>query len=180
MGLRNTETQYGSVTKFLHWFLIVTVILMLCIGFFYEDLPSRAMRGWLMWFHKSLGITILVAVVLMLFWRFCNPKPKWPENMPLWEQYLARITHTLLYLVIILMPIAGWTMSTAANKAPRFFGLFVARAPMVPINKHLARTASHMHEILGWTIVVLLAIHVLGALKHHFIDKNNILKRMLG
>ena len=96
--------------------------------------------------------------------------------MPSWEKRLARVVHTFLYLVVIAMPISGLVMSSAAGKAPQLFG-WVISLPIAE-NKPLAKFLAKVHLVLAWSLLTLLFLHVSGALKHHFIDKNNILRRM--
>lgn len=175
---KNTDLEYGSVSKFLHWLLIITLVVMFCIGFFNDDISDKALAGVLMRFHKSLGLCLLAIMIVMLLWRGMNPKPQWPTDMPQWERLLAHLTHSLIYLLLILMPVAGWIMTTAANRSPVFFGLFTIKAPFISPNKTLAQVAGELHEIIAWTLLALIALHILGALKHYFIDKNTILQRM--
>lgn len=178
--LRNTRTEYGRVSKFLHTLLTILVFIMLGIGFFHTAFSNKTIIRVLMAFHKSLGIVLLTLAIFMILWRLTNPKPEWPNEMRQWECILARVTHTLLYLLLVLMPLAGWIMTTAANRPPLFFGFFILKAPFVPVNMPLARIANEVHKISAFALLGLILLHTIGALKHYFINKDNILQRMCG
>lgn len=179
MMYRDSQTAYGRVTKFIHNGLVaVWVIVELILGVVLKYLPSGNLKGQLFTFHKSVGIVISLVALIFLLWRLANRKPAWSVEMPLWERLLARVTHSLLYLIIIVMPFTGWGMSTAAGFVPDFFWLFPLPLPWIPLSKPLAKLFSELHYIFAWVLAGLIALHIIAALKHHFIDKDNILKRM--
>lgn len=169
---------YSASIKFLHWLISPLVILMLLAGFFLEDLPE-AYQGLGFMLHKSLGITILFLMVFRLFWVRIVGRPGLPATLSWWEVYLAKTVQALLYIVVIAMPLAGWIMSVAANRIPVYFGLFELPLPGIPENKSLSHFMKESHEVMAWILIALIFLHVAGALKHHFIDKNDVLKRML-
>lgn len=178
MALTNTHTSYGSVAKTLHWLIAIIVLFMLLIGTFMGDF-EKPVRGSLMTFHKSLGMTLLVLMVLRLVWRLTNPRPHLPDSVPAWKQVASLINHRLLYALLIIMPLTGLAMSTAADRAPNVWGLGTVRFPGIPISKNVAGVFSDLHSIIAWTILVLLLIHVAAALSHYFINKDQVLQRML-
>ena len=178
MACRNSSTQYGCVTKSLHWLVFILVTGLFTIGFLMGDAPN-AIKGFIYNTHKLTGLTVLVLMVLFVLWSLINPKPRYPAEMPGWEKRLARIVHMLIYLLVIAMPLSGLIMSNAAGKNPHLFGIeFVL--PGIPRSKPLAGFFADVHEIIAWSLVGILSLHILGALKHHFLDKNNILLRMMG
>ena len=178
MSLKNTAEHYGSVAKFLHWFLAICIVAMLLIGFFYTDFGSQATQlAWLR-FHKSLGMLILALMIIRIIWQFINITPSSLLPIPRWQHLLSQLHHWLLYIALILMPISGWIMSIAGGHTPIVFGLFTANAP-IPVNKTLASTTLTCHVILAWVIIALVAMHILAVLKHWLIDKDNVLQRML-
>lgn len=179
MTLRNTPTSYGSVTKTLHWIVFILVTLLLLVGFFMDDIGDKQLSKIVYNVHKLTGLVVLCTMVIFLLWSAINPKPLYPAQMPLWEKKLARAVHFLLYLLLILMPLSGWIFTTAAGKPPHFFDFNIAM-PEIPLSKPLAKAVDEMHVTIAWIILSLLVLHLLGALKHHFIDKNNILRRMMG
>ena len=178
MGLRNTTQSYGSVMKFLHWLVATCIVIMLLIGFFYTSFGSQTTQITLIKFHKSLGLIILVLVILQLGWRLVNPCPQLPDSVPSWQQKCAYWAHILIYILIICMPISGWIMSVAAGYTPSLFCLFDAHLP-IPNNHTLASVTHRIHVILPFAIIGLIILHTLAALKHHYIDKDDVLKKML-
>lgn len=129
--------------------------------------------------HKSIGLSILLLVVLRIIWIIHSGRPPLPENVPLWERVFSRIVQYALYLFLILMPLSGWIMSVAANRTPKYFGFFNVPFPGIPTDKGLSKLMFEFHETIAWILIVLIALHVAGALKHHFIDKDDVLKKMM-
>jgi len=178
--LKDSTQAYGGVTKIIHWLLAICVLTMLTIGIIMTSIDDRALKIDLYFFHKSLGLTVLGLMIIFVLWRFWQPKPQYPTDMPSWEVHAARIVHGLLYVLLIAMPLSGWIMSTAAGHVPNFFGLGPVPTPFIPENRALAGFFNNLHTILAWTVGVVLTIHILAALAHHFIQKDGILKRMMG
>ena len=170
--IRNTANSYGIVTKTLHWLIALAIIFMLCLGFLMHTS---------LWYtlHKSLGITILLLMILRVIWTLCNPSPVFPKKMPLWMRIAARLTHSSLYVLALLMPFSGWLMSSASGRSPQFWWWFKWSLPWVSDNRNLARLSHSLHELLAWVLIAVILLHTLASLKHHFIDKDGILKRML-
>ncbi len=179
MPLRNTPEAYGFVSRSLHWFLSIGVTIMLCVGVLLHYLSrGTGLRDFFMMLHKSTGLVILVVMVLFCFWRLISKRPSDPEGMPKWQRKFANFVHTLLYITVLAMPFSGWIMSTAAGHPPVFYWTKILPAPFIPVNETLAGLASDVHLILAWSIGVLLALHLLGSLYHHYIRRDIILKRM--
>lgn len=176
MAKRNTYQSYGSISKFFHWTIALLIIGMIIYGYSLSFLPeSWAPTAYNI--HKLFGLLILTLMLLRLIWALMNPKPKLPSKTPLWEIALERLMHFSLYLVLLAMPISGWLLASAAGKPPRLFGLSLG----LPIAKNdwLRDNADTVHITLAIVIIVMVTLHVLAALKHHFIDKDNVLKRMM-
>jgi cytochrome b561 len=178
MPWRNSSTQFGSVAKFIHWTVALIIICLLFVGFFMGDLPNAPIKGQVYNLHKLFGLTILSLMILRLLWRWSNPVPVLPNTMHTWERWLEKTVKFCLYAALFAMPITGWIFSTAADHAPHL-GSLMLPAPGIGKSKAVAGLFSEMHTILGWTIIVLLCLHIAGALKHHFINKDNILRRMM-
>jgi cytochrome b561 len=128
--------------------------------------------------HKSIGILILALVLLRFLWRLLNPTPALPADLPRWEQFAARVSHILLYLLMFLLPISGWLINSAANIPFKVFWLFPL-PDLVQKNKELKELAETLHLALVIGLVLILMVHVGAALRHHFIRKNNVLRGML-
>ena len=172
-----SKTQYSSGSKLLHWLIAVIVIVMLSGSFFLEDLPETIKSTAIM-LHKSFGLTILGLMVLRLVWIIRSGKPALPSAVPRWERYLSHAIQHSLYLLLFLMPVCGWIMSVAAAHTPTYFGLFEVPFPGIVANKALSNWMFSAHETIAWIIIGLLVLHVAGALKHLFIDKDNVFQKM--
>lgn len=174
MSIKNTYQDYGMVSKLLHLLIAIAVICMLSVGFFMDDIGIKAVYL----IHKFTGLCILTLAILMIFWKSINPKPAYPITMPRWQQILAKSVQHSLLLLIILMPLSGWIFSTAAGKPPVFFGTQLPM-PFIPLSHNIKEFFAETHKIIAWIIIGFVSIHVLGAMKHWFIDKDGIVQRML-
>lgn len=179
MGLKNTKSSYGSVTKWLHWLIFFGILGLLIVGFFMDDIADKATKGQVVMLHKSMGLTVLLLGIIRIVWALMNPHPGYSDKVPGWQVFAARSMHFILYALVIAMPLSGWIMSMAAGKTPMYFGLFPVVLPGVPLGRPLAKLANWYHLVLAWTIISFVSLHILAALKHHFINKDNVLKRML-
>ncbi len=176
MSYKNTLTSYGSVSKFFHWFIAVLVLLMLCFGFFLENIPE-AWKGVAYNVHKVTGVSILFLMILRIGWALINTKPMLPPNSGAIERLAAHSVHDLLYLCLIVMPLAGWIGASAAGRPPHLGGwewlLPVAKS------KALSMTGFAVHNTIAIVLAFLITIHILAAFFHHYILKDEILRRML-
>lgn len=178
MSLMNTKTKYGSIAKFFHWILFSLVLLMICIGLGadYGLFTNKEVKHEIVNIHKLIGILILLLVILSILWKLVNPKPRLSNH---WlTRFAASCMHFFLYITLIAMTLSGWIMSTAAGKFPDFFGILLP-FPDIPSDQPLADLAFEAHQYLAWILIVFILIHVLAALKHYYIDKDNVLQRML-
>ncbi|OGT25761.1 MAG: hypothetical protein A3I77_03350 [Gammaproteobacteria bacterium RIFCSPLOWO2_02_FULL_42_14] len=178
MCVYNTTERYGLVSKLFHWIIALLVLVMLCVGASFQYLQSSHFTSTLVFIHKSTGVTILGLMVLRLLWRWINPVPQFPETMPTWEKLIARFVHYLFYVVIIIMPITGIVMSAAAGYSVPFWWINNLPLSFITKNESLSHFMQNWHEYVAWMIVGLYVLHTLAALKHHFKDHDNILKRM--
>jgi cytochrome b561 len=185
MTIRNTTVRWGAVSQLLHWLIVVLIVVQVSLASYAEDLPTVKKIGPLAW-HKSIGITILALAVLRLLWRWVNPTPLLPGTLKPYERVLANFTHVTLYVLLFAMPLSGWMMSSARGFPVAWFGFFpkswfgsVQLPDLVPKNKTLYDVFLGTHEALQWVLYTVVALHVLAALKHHFMLKDNVLKRML-
>ena len=174
--------RYDPVAVFLHWTIGLLIIGMIPLGFFMGDLPE-SIRFSAYDIHKSVGITVLGLSLFRLIWRLLNAPPALPASVPAHERLIAKATHWLFYVLIVAMPLTGWLMVSASRKFPTvYFGL--AEVPFIPMpmginGKATAHQFNHYHEWLAYGALVLIVLHIAAALKHHWIDKDVVLKRML-
>lgn len=177
-------TSYDKVAKTFHWLIALAIIGMLALGWTMGEAPNGPGKFALYGLHKSIGITILLLSLLRLGWRLAHVAPPLPVAMKAWEKAAAHITHGLLYLLMIGLPLSGWTMvSTSSRNIPTtLFGL--VPLPPLPIvstlaNKQELNDFSHeSHEMLAYGMAALLVLHVAAALKHHWMDRDDVLTRM--
>lgn len=175
----NTTHSYGSSMKFFHWLIAILVIGMIIFGFCLDSFTDKSTKIFFIQLHKSIGLTILALMLMRLIWRWLNISPKLPSSMPWWERFLARLVHILLYIVVFMMPLSGWLASTAGGHATNFFWLFRVNAPGIAQSKTLAQCIFDFHIYGAWILIGLLTLHTLASLKHHFLDKDDVLTRML-
>lgn len=172
------RNRYSVISLTLHWLLAALILVQVLLITAHEATEgplSRDMVGW----HKSVGLTILVLTLVRIGWRLANPAIALPRHMPKWEQWAARGVHILFYVVLIAMPMTGWLASSAGGRAIEWFGLF--NWPLLPVEggREAARGLMNLHELVMKGLYALIALHVLGALKHQFIDRDNVLHRMI-
>lgn len=178
MCLRNTKSTYGCVTKTFHWICALLIISLLTVGCLMGYIDDKPTKGMVVNVHKVIGLTTLSIGILFILWSMMSTKPKYPQAMARWEIQLATFVRFFLYGILIVMPISGWIMSTASEHIPHFFGTKLPM-PWIPVSKPLSSFGKNIHNYLAWLIAIAVGLHILGALKHHFMDKNDVLKRML-
>jgi cytochrome b561 len=176
--LRNTLEQWGPAAKALHWLVVLLVLGQFVLASIAEDLPLGTEKIATLARHKSLGITILLLSALRVLWRFANPTPAPPAAARRWERTLASAVHVGLYATLFLLPLSGWMMSSARNFPVSWFGL-VQLPDLVDADPRTFERMHDAHELLATLLVVLAATHVAGALHHHFLHKDDVLRRML-
>lgn len=177
MQLRNTTVRWGSVARFLHWLIVAFILTQVILAAAASELHGMAKLAMLAR-HKSVGITILMLAILRLAWRLVNPTPPLPATLKPYERFLARFTHAALYVLIVAMPITGWVMSSARGFPVSWFGLFQL-PDLVPKNRPLYEAMLQTHAILALILGAVASLHLLAALKHHFVLKDTVLRRML-
>ena len=170
---------YSNVSIALHWTIALLVFGQIGLVMAHDVTHGSDMSRTLLNLHKSGGLLILALTLVRIGWRFKEPMIALPAEMPGWEKLLARGTQIGFYLVLIGLPLGGWAASSAAARDISFYGLF--NWPLLPIGggRDAARQFIEMHELGAKALYVLLFLHIAGALKHQFINRDNILRRML-
>lgn len=165
----------GAIT--LHWLMAVMIIGNLAGGFLHDFVPNDAgQRTLVMGLHKSFGLTIIALTLARIGWRLANPPPAFPHYFTSGERLLARAAHAGFYLMMLALPLSGWVMADRNNRPLSFFGL--TDVPKFGVAKPIADAAHELHEILGWAMLALLALHIAGLIKHMVLDRDNLLVRM--
>lgn len=174
----STLSKYSKTAIALHWLIAILVIANVVLVTLAKDLPREA-KAVFMDPHKAIGVSILALSLLRLFWRIGHKPPPIPDAVPGWQSKLGRTVHALFYFLIIAVPLTGWLMVSAYPGSPGvdYFGLFNLDLP-VGDNKSLSGVSKTGHEILTKPLIVLIFLHILGALKHQFIDRVPFIQRM--
>lgn len=180
-------TSYTKTAIFLHWAIALLIVAALLIGLVMgeDDLLPREARVTAFQLHKSLGFSVLGLLIIRIFWRLTHKVPELPAGMKPVEVKISKLTHGLLYLLMLAVPLVGWAVvSSSPYGIPSiWFGLF--EIPHLPIlsaleNKaEISESFGEVHETLAWGLLALVGLHAAAALKHHFIEKDDVLTRML-
>lgn len=180
MQWKNTRSGYGVIAIVLHWLVALTVIGLAILGLWMVDLSyySPWYRSAPFW-HRSIGLALFAVLLFRLLWRCFNPRPAHLPNHRRWELNLAAAVHGLLYLLLLVIVISGYLISTAKGQGISFFGWFEVPATLTDLPSQADR-AGAVHYWAAILVLGLAALHALGALKHHFIDRDDTLRRMLG
>ena len=176
---RNTAERWGRVSIALHWTIAALILLVqVPAGLTMNRVEPGLLQNILYDTHKMTGLTVFALVVVRLAWRWANPVPELPADLPPWQAGLARITHVLLYLLILAMPVSGF-IYTAMGGFPVPLFYLVNLADFVPVNKPVAAVAEAVHVNLIWALLAVVVLHVAGALYHHLVRRDGVLRRML-
>lgn len=177
MNPNDTPYTYGLISKILHWTIALIVIGNLAVGWLLEDMQMPGKLP-IVLLHKSFGTLVLILMIVRFTWRQTQGFPKLPDGLPAWQKHLAHLVHVVFYPVLILMPVVGWLMSSAAGYPVMFFGLF--NLPMIwEKDKAWAELFGNVHALLGYAIAALVVMHVGAALWHHFVERTKFIKRMM-
>lgn len=170
--------RYSPVAIGLHWLVGLMILISFGVGTYMTDLSLSPTKLQLYSWHKWAGVTIFGLVLVRIFWRFTHPVPPLPSEMPRWQRATATSAHYLLYALMIAIPLTGWLMSSAKGFQTVYFGVLPI-PDLLEKSKDLGETLALVHSTLNFTMMAVVIAHVAGALKHHFVDKDGILRRML-
>lgn len=174
MQIYNDSEKYGTVHVVLHFLMALIIISMLCLGYYMNNV---AYNPTLYFFHKSFGILVFMLVIIRLVWKFANPFPKPDYKIPSFIRILSTLGHFALYAFMIIMPLSGFLYSAFKGYPTNFFGLFII--PAFTPNKEVAHLFEEIHEISSFLFAALILAHSVMALVHHYILKDNTLRKML-
>ena len=170
------DGQYGTAAIALHWVTALLILANLLLGISMVPLPLSIRKlHWYSW-HKWIGTTIFLLTCARLIWRLVRPAPP-PVTMPGWQRRAAAVSHTLLYLLMLVIPISGWLYSSSTGVQVVYLGI-VPLPDLVPKDKALASALKAVHVSLNVAMVGVIAIHAAAAIKHHFVDRDEVLVRM--
>jgi cytochrome b561 len=170
--------HYTGTAKALHWLMAILLFGMLALGFYMQDLPLSPDKLKLYSWHKWAGVTAFLLVGFRLLWRIAHRPPALPGSMPKIMQFAAHAGHLALYGLMLAIPMSGWLMSSAKGFQTVYFGVLPI-PDLLDKNKELGDLLALVHQSLNLLFIAVLAGHIGAALKHHFIDKDDILTRIL-
>jgi cytochrome b561 len=164
--------RYSTGAIWFHWIIAVLVIANIVIGLLHETL----LRGTLN-LHKSIGLTVLVLTIGRILWRLAHRPPPLPHYVAGWQRHAAHGMYWIFYALLLIMPLTGWAMSSGPKRHPlQWFGLF--DWPYLPVDAGTADVTHTSHVLLGYLMAVLVVIHIVAALRHHFLLRDAVLTRM--
>ncbi len=179
MKIKNTENQFGLVAISVHWIAALAVIGLFASGLYMRSLTYYdSLYQVLPYYHKSIGVILMLLILFRIVWRFINPQPKSLDTHSSLEKKGAKLAHIGLYLLMLAVMVAGYLISTAKGHGVNVFDLFEVPATLHGIAGQ-GDLAGMLHEYLAYGLLGLAGLHALGALKHHFIDKDRTLFRMI-
>lgn len=193
---KSTATSYNSLAKFLHWSMAIVVIVAIILGIMIGNfgwLPVKGvldglsaitgskigpLKNQLYDLHRSFGALVLAMVALRIAWRIISPPPPLPETVTAFQRAASHAVHSIIYICLVSMPILGWLGTSLYGAKIKVFGLFVL-PEIVAKDRASSGIVLDIHGWLGLAFAVVIAMHIGAALMHHFVHKDDILKRML-
>lgn len=161
----------------LHWSMSILIIGLLLVGFYMTNIDKSDFKWYMYDLHKATGTLVLILVVLRIIWRLSNVWPGLPDNMPKWQVLLVHFNIFFLYCMMLIMPVTGFFGSLIGGHDISFYNLFTISA--IAQNKELGKRLFEIHEIAPYFLIASIGLHFFAALYHHFIMKDNVLRRML-
>lgn len=177
-SINTPQARYSTVAMILHWTLAVLILVNWQLAEMSHGLEGAAEAAY-MNPHKAIGITVIFLTIVRIIWRLMNPPPPMDPAYAPWERMLAKTVHALFYIILISMPLLGWLAVSSFGRGVDMFGIFTMPALPVANDPDAGKWVIELHEAIWTPFVILIALHVLGALKHQFIDKNGELGRMI-
>ena len=177
MSWGNSATHWGLVSRLLHWFMAIAIFFMFGLGVTMINMRLSPMKLEMFMVHKSVGILLLAIVTIRIVWRLLNPAPRPLRSVSKAQRATILVGQLLMYALMVCIPISGWIINSAANFPLQWFGLFEI-PPIAQPSLSTEEYAKTAHLVLVCTLGAIVFIHTLAALNHHFIRKNDVLKRM--
>ncbi|WP_209440519.1 cytochrome b [Paraburkholderia dilworthii] len=173
---RRYAAGYDGVARLLHWLVVVLIAAQFVIGWTMPDIHKGTLPEGLIAWHLGVGATLIAAVVLRIVWRFTH-RPAPASVSPL-LRIVSHITHGLLYLALVIVPVLGWANASSRGWSVKFLGL-LPYPSISPVGSSVGHEMGDIHGYLAWVLLVLIGLHVAGALYHRFILKDEVMQRML-
>lgn len=179
--IRNSQNAWGWPAVALHWIVALLIVATFGLGLWMGEVPARADRPYYFAIHASLGITLLVILVVRILWALANPTPAAPAGTPAWQHSAARLTHLGLYVLTLATILLGWFLAGVHDTpiVPLAFGALPMPSPLT-LGHSAEDFLEEAHELAAYALLALAGLHVLAALWHHYVLRDNTLRRMLG
>jgi len=177
MGLRNTTTEWGSLAKALHWLIAIGLFVLLYLGLEQAGMEKGDERSKIRFIHASIATSLLLLMTIRIVWRFMNDVPAHPEGSSATQRLISDVVHWGLYLAVFAQLLVGALMNGTGGRGLPFFGIFSIPVPIAE-NHDAHEFWEEVHEFMWKPIAALIVLHILGALYHHFVAKNDVLRRM--
>ncbi|MEO7401214.1 MAG: cytochrome b [Polaromonas sp.] len=171
------DTSYTRSAIALHGAMAVLIVAGFCLGLYMTGLKLSPLKLQLYSYHKWTGVSVAALLLPRMVWRSLHAPPPLPAAVPAWERTAAHVTHLLLYVLMLCVPVSGWLMSSAKGVTTVYFGLWPL-PDLLARNEALGLFLTTLHRILSYALLGLVSLHVAAALKHHFIDRDGVLGRM--
>jgi cytochrome b561 len=170
-----TAWTYSLTAALLHWFIALLLAIMVGLGWYMTSIEKQTGSAWFFDLHKSLGILVFLAILFRLAWRiFHRPEPL-PKSVPPWQARLSTVTQGLLYACMLVMPLTGMAGALFSKDGLAFFGSTVGP---IGADHDLSEKLFSVHSATAWILVVLVGLHIAGALKHRLLDRDEVFQRM--
>lgn len=173
-----TATEYTRSAIVLHWLIALIIFVSFPVGLYMVELPLSPNKLKIYSYHKWAGVTVFFLAIARVAWRLRHPAPPLPVSIPVWQRAFAAATHKLLYLLLLAVPLSGWLMSSALGFQTVYFGVLPI-PDLLEKNKLLGEQLKWFHMFLNYTLAGFVAAHAAAAVKHHVIDRDGVLARMV-
>jgi cytochrome b561 len=169
---------YGGIAKTLHWLIVALIIVQFGIAWIMPGTRPDSQPETLTNLHLSIGVTIITIALLRVLWRLAHPVPLIADNVPAWQNWIARATHVLLYVLLFLVPMLGWADASSRGWGIGLFGLGTI-PPLLPVDGSWTDLFGNLHSFFAYSLLAVAGLHLAAALYHHFWLRDRVLTRML-
>ena len=173
-----TLTRYTGTARMLHWLAAPLILAGFVLGLYMTGLDITPDKLRFYAWHKWVGITVFLLAAARLAWRAAHPAPPLPATMPAWQIRASGATHALLYVLMLAIPLSGWIYSSSTGVSVVYLGL-VPLPDLVPKDREMAKALLLLHDSLNYLLAAAVTVHIAAALKHQFVDRDDVMARML-